>query len=209
MSKQYYLILYIFVIEIFIKTMKRKSLVIISIILVGSMVIKAQEKGKDKVGGIRGGFQSAVMSVNGSKPDTANSLSSFYVGFFRDNRISKIFYFGTGLEYFQNGLSYSNSSKRILHTISVPLDLKVKLGPVFVLGGVAANFKVAERIKIDDTSIKPSDGDISAWFDVPLFLGAGVELSIFTIEARYHWGLIEVRDGLYNRYFQIGAGISF
>ena len=189
--------------------MKTKSLVFILILFIGAYVTQAQDKEKEKLFGIRGGFHSASMVVDGSKPDTTNSLNTFYVGFFRDNRISRIFYFGTGLEYFQNGLRYSNSSKRILHTISVPLDLKVKLGPVFVLGGIAANFKVSEKIIINDNSSNPSDGNKSNWFDAPAFLGAGVKIFFITVEARYYWGLIEARNGLYNRYFQLGAAISF
>jgi len=29
------------------------------------------------------------------------------------------------------------------------------------------------------------------------------------VEARYHWGLLEARNDYYNRYFQIGAAVSF
>jgi len=93
--------------------------------------------------------------------------------------------------------------------ISVPIDLKVKLGPVLVLGGIAANFKVSEKIIINDNSTNPSDGNKSNWFDAPVFLGASVKIFFITIEGRYHWGLIESVDGLYNRYFQIGAAFNF
>ena len=189
--------------------MKSKSLIIILVLLFGTIVTHAQDKEKEKLFGIRGGWHSASMVEDGSKPDTVNSLNTFYVGFFRDNRISRIFYFGTGLEYFQNGMKYSNSSKRVLHTISIPLDLKVKIGPVFVLGGIAANFKVSEKIVVNDNSSKPSDGNKSNWFDAPAFLGAGVKIFFFSIEGRYHWGLINANDGLHNRYFQLGVAVSF
>jgi len=188
--------------------MKTKSLFFVLLLLMGTIVTQAQDDKKEKLFGIRAGWHSATMVEDGSKPDTVNSLNSFYVGVFRDNRISRIFYFGTGLEYFQNGMKYSNSSKRVLHTISIPLDLKVKIGPVFVLGGIAANFKVSEKIVVNDSSTKPSDNKTN-WFDAPAFLGAGVKIFFISIEGRYHWGLINANNGLHNRYFQLGASISF
>ena len=189
--------------------MKKGILFLLSALVIGTYGSNAQDKDKQKVGGIRAGFQSAYMVEEGSKPDTANSLNSFYVGFFRDKKISPLLFFGSGLEYFQNGMKYPGDTKRVLHTISIPLDLKLKLGPVFALGGAAANFKVAEKIVVEDNSVNPAEGNVSNWFDIPVFLGAGVKISIITIEARYHWGLLEVRNGLHSRYLQIGAGISF
>lgn len=191
--------------------MKRKMMFLVAALLMGALSLYGQDKGKgsQKVGGIRAGFQAATMVMDGNKPDTAHSLNSFYVGFFRDNKIIPLLHFGTGIEYFQNGISYTDNSDRVLHTISVPLDLKVKLGPVFALGGIAANFKVSEKVKIGGESINPLEGDKSNWFDLPVFLGAGLKLAFVTIEARYHWGLVEARNGYYNQYFQVGAGISF
>lgn len=188
--------------------MKTKITLLIFMLFLGVSLSQAQDN-KEKLFGIRGGWQSATMVEDGAKADTVNNLNSFYVGVFRDNRLSKIFYFGTGLEYFQNGTKYSNNSKRVLHTISIPLDLKVKLGPVFVLGGIAANFKVSEKIVYNDNSTNPSDGNKSNWFDAPVFLGAGVKIFFFSIEGRYHWGLINANDGLHNRYFQLGVAVSF
>jgi hypothetical protein len=189
--------------------MNNRILFILSIIVIGTNGFYAQDKDTQKVGGLRAGFHSAYMVEEGSKPDTANSLNSFYVGFFRDQKISPLFYFGSGLEYFQNGIKHSSNSKRVLHTLSIPLDLKFKLGPVFALGGAAANFKVAEKIVVGDNSVNPADGNKSNWFDIPVFLGLGVKISFITVEARYHWGLLEVKNGLNSRYLQIGAGISF
>jgi len=176
----------------------------------GVLLIHAQEKKEgNKVGGIRAGYHSAALADYGSEPDTANSLNSFYVGFYRDTKIIPLLHFGTGMEYFQNGMKYSTNNKRVLHTVSVPLDLKLKLGPVFALGGFAANFKVSEKVVIEDNVSNPIESDKSEWFDIPFFLGAGVKIFFVTIEARYHWGLLDVRDGKHSQYLQIGAGISF
>lgn len=188
--------------------MKAKNWILLAVLMMGLTLANAQKK-DDRVGGIRGGFQSAVMVESGSKADSANNLKTFYVGFFRDQKMLPFLFFGSGLEYFQNGFNYTNDSKRVLHMISIPLDLKVKIGPVFALGGIAGNFKVAEKIHIGDSKANPASGDKSTWFDAAAFAGVGLKLFFITIEARYHWGLIESNKGLYNRYLQIGAGISF
>lgn len=178
-------------------------------LLVFSFAAFPQGKDEGKVGGIRAGFHSASMVEDGSKPDTAKSKNSFYAGFYHDQKIVPILYFGSGIEYFQNGFRYSPDSKRVVHTVSIPLYLKLKIGPVFALGGIAGNFKVVEKIIVGDEKNKPESDDKSKGFDGAAFAGLGVKIAIITIEARYHWGLIEAYDGLYNRYLQIGAGISF
>ena len=190
--------------------MKKRIYCLLLTLIIGTYISFAQQgKESEQIGGLRVGFHTAAMALDGSKPDTSKRLNGFYAGFYRDNKLASILLLGTGLEYFQNGIRYSENSKRILHTISIPVDLKVKLGPVFALGGLGLNFKVAERIRIGEESVEPMDADKSNWFDVPFFLGAGVKILFLTVETRYHWGLIESRNGLYNRYLQIGASVSF
>ena len=190
--------------------MKKRTFLILSAVLLGIGLAQAQDnKEGNKVGGIRAGWHSAGLFEEGSKPDTANSLNGFYIGFYRDTKILPLLHFGAGLEYFQNGMEYSSNTSRVLHTISVPLDLKLKLGPVFALTGFAANFKVSEKVVYKDNASNPIDSDKSEWFDVPFFLGAGVKIWMLSIEARYHWGLLEVRNGLHSQYLQVGAAISF
>lgn len=189
--------------------MKKQIIILILGFICWSLAAYPQGKNDRKVGGIRAGFQSSSMVEQGSKPDTTKNKNSFYVGFFHDQKVISFLSFGSGIEYFQNGFKYPEDSKRVLHTLSIPLYLKFKIGPVFALGGIAGNFKVAERIISGDEKQKPDSNDKSNWFDAAAFVGAGVKISIVIIEARYHWGLIESYDGLYNRYFQIGGGITF
>ena len=164
---------------------------------------------KPQKNGIRVGYHAASMVKDGSKPEESKTLSSFYVGFFRSKKIGGILHFDSGIEYFQNGLKYTGDAKRTLHTISIPLDLRLKIGPVYGIGGAAANFKVSESFDVGDNSFTPIDSDKSNWFDIAAFAGAGVKVWILSVEARYHWGLLEVRNDLYSRYFQIGAAVSF
>ena len=190
--------------------MKKVSLLSVIILILGVYISHAQEeKSGNKVGGIRAGYHAATLVLSDSDVDTTNLMGGFYVGFFRDNKVASILHVGAGLEYFKNGTEYSENSSRVLHTISVPVSLKVQLGPVFALGGIGANIKVSEKLVYNDTSYDLSDDQKSNWFDAPVFLGAGVKLLFLTIEARYHWGLLEVKNGYHSRYFQVGAGLSF
>lgn len=190
--------------------MIKASLLSVIIMLLIVHISNAQgEKSSNKVGGIRAGYHAATLVLPDNDVDTTSVLGGFYAGFYRDNKVASILSIGTGLEYFQNGTQYSENSSRVLHTLSVPVSLKVNLGPVFALGGIGANFKVSEKLVYNDTNYDLSDDQKSNWFDAPAFLGAGVNIWKLTVEARYHWGLLEVIDGYHSRYFQLGAGLSF
>lgn len=188
----------------------KKTLFITSILalFLSSGTLAQIVSNKSFVSGIRGGWHTATLIKDGAEPNEANNLNRFYIGFFNDDTIARLLYLGKGLDYFQNGITYTDNSERIMHTVSIPLYLKLKAGPVFGLSGIAGNFKISEKFKVGNHELDPIENDKSNWFDVPFFLGAGVTISIVTIEARYHWGLIEVRNGLKSQYFQIGAAIS-
>ncbi|WP_167610680.1 outer membrane beta-barrel protein [Maribellus sediminis] len=191
--------------------MKKKVLftLILAVVLYSATPAQNKESEKNMVSGMRAGWHSATLVKDGAEPYSADPLNSFYVGFFNENKVAPLFNFGKGLEYFQNGLSYTGGGERILHTISVPLYLKLKVGPVYGLGGIAGNFKVSEKFSAGDYEASPKDSDKSKWFDAPVFLGAGVKIAFVSVEARYHWGLIEVRNGLKSQYLQVGAAVSF
>lgn len=167
--------------------------------------------------GIRAGWQLSGIYEDGSLPSGYDANSGFYAGVFRDTKLIPLLRLGTGIEYSQVGIVRDSSnvnSKILLHYLAIPIDIKVKLGPVFVLGGASLNFRVADTRTINGQSVDPADGFESNVFDVPLFLGAGVKIFFLTIEARYHWGMLNVigsGDNFNNRsrYLQLGAAISF
>ena len=182
--------------------MKNRSIFLVTLCFIG-ITIQLQAQ---KIGGIRAGWQNAVLVSDG---DAADALQSFYVGLYRNNKFGGIFAISTGIEYFQNGTELDANNYAKLHYISVPLGFRVKLGPVFAIAGPALNFKVAEKQRLAGLEIPVTDENKAAFFDLPVFLGAGVKIFMFTIEARYHWGLLDVYDGTKNQYFQLGAGLSF
>jgi hypothetical protein len=116
---------------------------------------------KPQKNGIRFGYHAASMVKDGSKPDESKTLNRFYAGFFRSKKLGGILHFDSGIEYFQNGLKYTGDAKRTLHTIRIPLDLRLKIGPVYGLGGAAANFKVGKSFDLGDNSSTPIDNDKS------------------------------------------------
>ena len=144
-------------------------------------------------------------------------MNSFYVGIFRENKLIPLLSIGTGIEYSQIGVVDANidDTSIKLHYISVPIDLRVKLGPVYALGGIALNFRVAEKWKIAGENFDPSDDNKSQVFDLPLALGVGVKLFIFRIEAKYHWGMLDVykandfQEAQKVQYLQLGLGVTF
>ncbi len=169
--------------------------------------LQAQEKKGDRVGGLRFGFHASQLSKDGNK--WGDPVQSFYVGFARDNQVMPLLHLGTGLEYFKNGVKLTDGIQRDFHYVSIPLNVKLKLGPAFALTGFAPSFKVAERYVTDGSSEKPSDDMKAEWFDIPFFVGAGVKIWMLSLEARYHWGMMEVTDGYKSQYFQLGLGLNF
>jgi len=177
----------------------------------------AQDDDDDKVGGIRAGWQYSGLYTGGAIAEGTDPLSSFYVGVFRENKLIPLLALGTGIEYFQVGIvdSELDNTNLKLHYISIPIDIRVKLGPVYALAGAAANFKVGEKWTILDEDFTPEDDFKAEIFDVPVFFGLGVKILMLRIEARYHWGMLDTyksvdeSDALKGQYLQIGVGVSF
>ena len=71
-------------------------------------------------------------------------MNSFYIGIYKNFRIIPILKYGVGLEYLQNGAESTVDGSYSLGYVSIPIHIRAKLGPVFALVGVAANFKVTE-----------------------------------------------------------------
>ena len=153
--------------------------------------------------GFKAGWQSSNMYNNGSAH--ADNLSSFYLGIFSEGKITPLFRVGSSLEYFQNGFQSDGGTFK-MHTISLPLYLKAKLGPVFGTAGIAANFKLG-----DNRENFPNVITNTNFFDLPVSLGLGMKFLVFQIEAKYSWGLFEAATiNAYpykNQYVQDGASI--
>ncbi len=47
------------------------------------------------------------------------------------------------------------------------------------------------------------------WFDIPTYVGAGVNILFVSIEAKQIWGMTNVNNGLNNNSFQVGLSMRF
>ena len=167
--------------------------------------------------GIRAGWQSSTMTSNGSA-DSANAVNSFYVGLFGEKKLIPLLRLGYGLEYNSTGYKSNDkyfpiSSEYSRHNLAIPIYLQVKLGPAFVLGGVAPNFAIGNKLKIAGEDIDMTDDFKLGKFDAPVFLGLGLKITIISLEARYHFGTMDISNSdisdIKQGYLQVGAAVSF
>ena len=190
--------------------MKQFRLFTLAFLLIGlSLSTYAGDDGGGKFG-IRAGY-SASNIYDGSGTMNKDILGSFYVGFFKEHRIIPMLKFGSGLEYSQLGSMENSDNKITLHYLSIPLNIKFKIGPIYALAGASAAFKVGEKWTIGGSKIDPLEN--ANWFDVPVHVGLGVQILMLRIEARYHWGKMELYDAPIDGYktqaFQLGLAVAF
>ncbi|MBS2213557.1 outer membrane beta-barrel protein [Carboxylicivirga mesophila] len=175
----------------------KKAMMILSLLMAGNLafVVMAQ----DKKFGIRGGYQTSYLTQDGDK--VGSSKSGFYLGAYKDTKVLPFLHVNTGLEYSQFGASKLDNGDYTLNYIGVPLALKVKVGPLYALGGSGFNVKVAEKGNPFDSSAK--------WFDIPAYVGAGFNILFVAVEAKHTWGLTDINNGLNNNGFQVGLSMRF
>lgn len=177
------------------KKLKTLFFVLIALVLIMPQAAQAATR----LGGVRSGYISSAFYNDGKQGDV---LNSFYVGVFRDKSIIPLLTLRSGLQYAQLGARSYISEDYKIHTLSVPISARVKLGPVSGLAGISANFNVASNGGVQDVNV----------FDYPLHLGIGFNILIVGVEARYNWGMNDVFDnvsGLKINYLQVGANIAF
>ena len=194
--------------------MKKIKLFVIAILI--SVPMTNAFAGDDDDGGkkgVRAGWQMSNFYDNGKTTD--DNLSSFYVGVYGEKKLIPLLKLGTGIEYSSVGTVSSTieDTKYTRNMIYIPVYLKLKLGPVFALGGASANFGISNKFKLAGENVDLSDQAKTNVFDVPVFLGVGVKFMMISIEARYNWGtmnLSKIDNTSYtNQYFQLGAALSF
>jgi hypothetical protein len=169
-----------------------------------SLRADSKEDKHEKYLGLRAGWQLSGIYSNGKLPTGYDPLNSFYVGLNKDIKLIPLLRLGVGIEYSEVGMTSADSSIGIQY-LYLPLYLKVKLGPVFALGGISPSFKIGDTMQ----GISPYTGQDPATFDAPVFLGLGIKILFLSIEARYNWGTVDVFDGAKNQYLQIGGAVTF
>ena len=178
-------------------------LVVVLSFLCSSMFAQAQ---KNK--GIRFGYISSIISKAEVDwlDDFDDGYQSFYVGLFNDTKIIPLLYFYTALDYYQTGKKLNDNNKLILHYISIPLALKLKVGPAQAFGGLHGAVKVSSRLTLLGQSTPAKEVNT---FDAGFFVGAGLKILFIGAEAKYNWGLVDIEGGYKNNFWQVGLTIWF
>jgi len=152
--------------------------------------------------GIRAGYLKSHMSYQGDK--MGSSDNNYFMTIYKDSKLFPFLYFQSGLEYTRMGGSYNNQTRSVDY-LGVPLALKAKVGPVYAFGGASFNVKLSENGTFPDT---PFAGK-NKWYDSNAFVGAGIEIIIFTFDIKYVRGLTDVNNGIKNNGYQMGLGLRF
>lgn len=192
--------------------MKLKVLVL-AVLLAGISSYAMAQKDSNEVGkyhvGFKSGWHYANMYRSGSAP--YDYLNSFYIGFFNEGRVSELMSAGASFEYMQNGFWGSNGSFR-MHTLSVPIYSKLHIGPLYGSAGLALNFKLTDNREDfpgpPTTVARVSDPN---FFDLPVFLGAGIKVRFVQLDFKYNWGLFRAAniEGLAHKNQYMQLGLSF
>ncbi|MCU4157183.1 PorT family protein [Carboxylicivirga sp. A043] len=177
--------------------------------------VNAKDDGPDGRG-IRAGYQKSFLSVDGEK--LTDKSDGFYVGFFKNNKIAPMLRWQSGFEYYQ--VKGANDFAELkVHYLSIPLSLRLKLGPVYALGGLNGAVRIADSYDSNIAGTLPEipgieipsltgEPDLSRW-DAGAHLGVGFKFLMLGVEARYNWGFVDVIDGMNTEYLQVGACLFF
>ena len=182
----------------------RNTMRVMLVLLVALMVVPGPLSAKNRRG-IRAGYIDSKLD-KGSEGLFDEGYSSFYVGFYNDQRIIPMLYFSSGLDYYQTGSKKNDDNKLVLHYLSVPLALKLKIGPVHGFGGVHGAVKVSSKLTLLGESGSAKD---FGSFDAGAFLGAGIQILFISAEIKYNWGLVDIYNGYKNNFMQAGLTLSF
>lgn len=153
---------------------------------------------------VKAGYLNSAFYNDGKQ---GSGQDGFFVGLHHETQIAPLFSIVSGLEYLQLGGDGVFGIDYTTHTLSVPVSAKLKVGPVYGLAGVAANFNLSS----DGSS--ESAGSMNV-FDYPLHAAVGFNFLKVGVEARYNWGMRDAFDtsalgGLRTNYLQLGAYVSF
>ena len=185
--------------------MKTKICILVLVaICIQPFILRAQDDDEKLYKGIRFGYQNSQLSES-----DWGELSSFYVGIFGAKKIgvSKLLSIYTGLEYYETGTYHDADNQVKISYLSLPINLRVKLGPMYGFGGVNPSFKIGEDAKL--LGVDVSDQTKISGFDMGAQLGIGAKLAFIGIEVKYNLGFIDISDGNKTSHLQAGLCVYF
>lgn len=190
--------------------------IIITLMIIISASISAQESKKKSIAGIKGGYNLSSVSFDGNSE--TSQLHGFHLGIYGESFIGKnvsiqpeIIYSQQGYKIIDNGTTYTQE----LDYINIPLLLKFyPVKSFFLEAGPQFGFSISHKETFDsgfvlyDTSneFEPNN------FDWGLNVGLGFKSDAgISLGARYHLGQNDIYDNdkPKNRVWQIYLGFDF
>jgi hypothetical protein len=143
--------------------------------------------------GIKAGMNFAKMT------DADNSINNFQAGIFWDKDFIPLLKFRLGLDYSPKGGSYtligSSSTDISLNYLELPVLAKVKLGPVYGLGGFYGAYAMNGTTTIAGIESDVNFDNVSRW-DAGMKFGLGFQLKLGPvgafIQGGYSFGFIDL-----------------
>ena len=166
--------------------------------------VHAQDEGREeRSNGLRAGWHMSDL-VGDEDYDPRNG---YYFGYYRNWIKLPLVSLSSGLEVNTAGAEADSLDAEFRLTyITLPINGRLKLGPVYFDLGVDAAVKVNEKFLISGEEFEIPEENEGETFDVLAHVGVGFKFLFLGVEARYRHALTEVytKDGYRNTGLEVG-----
>jgi len=196
--------------------MKKIALIFLTAMLIGNFQANAQL-------GVKLGYNFAKMTGDVDAGYSEKSLNNLTLGAFLDKDLIPLLDLRLGVDYSPKGSRQENGNdfdQLQLNYLEIPIQAKIKLGPVYALGGVYGSFALKGRYESEELGTSYSgDVDFDAMelkkFDYGMKFGAGFQVGLGPLHAfaqgEYSFGLLNLSkaDGIdtKNKVISLSAGV--
>lgn len=172
----------------------------------------AQKEGEEEEDGFNGVRAGWYMSDIAGDVDETDARHGFYGGYYRNVIKIPLYRLSTGLEYHTAGASSalgSSTTELRLSYLSLPINNRLKLGPVYVDLGIDPALRLGEKWLVDGTEVDVPEGQEAERFDLLVHGCVGFKFLFLGVEARYRRGLLNVYDNAQNSGLEVGLCAFF
>ncbi|MEQ8623987.1 MAG: porin family protein [Vicingaceae bacterium] len=138
------------------------------------------------------GWNYSKYQVEEDGPPTGNYKSGGIFGVNRDIKLSSFVWTNAGILFYQNGADTRDGIFQ-LNYLMLPAGVKLRFGPAYAMGGFYGAYRLTATLDGD----KLEQDDYNR-FDFGSYVGAGMRLSLFSLNVKYSWGLSDVTNGSNN-----------
>ena len=172
--------------------------------------------------GVKIGYNFAKQSGTEFPGMSDKSLNGMLFGAFMDKDLIPLLDLRVGLEYSPKGVKLEGGgfyAQTQLNYLEIPIQAKVKLGPVYGLGGVYGAYALSGKNETDVPGVENTDVDFDnelKRLDFGMKFGAGLQFGVGPLhvfgQAEYSIGLADINnsgaeDAIKNNVFSVSAGI--